>query len=229
MPPYDPRIPDGTNGTRNSPIAPNGRAVAEQRYTIPARQGRAVRLNTGDRLFILNEAGHQVCDFFALVEGVSAETLSMAHTRTALGRIHVRTGDTLLTNRRRPLIRIEEDTSDGTHDILIACCDQARYAGLGAKGYHDNCADNFRMALDAIDVAPVHVPDPFNIWMNVPVDEQGGYRWAAPTSKPGDHIVLEAQAACIAVMSACPQDMTPVNGIDTTPTSLIFWVERDAD
>ncbi|MEO1398833.1 MAG: DUF1989 domain-containing protein, partial [Pseudomonadota bacterium] len=37
----------------------------------------------------------------------------------------------LVTNRRRPLNEIDEDTSPGVHDILIACCDQPRYTASG--------------------------------------------------------------------------------------------------
>ena len=48
-----------------------------------------------------------------------------------------------------------------------------RYQVLGCTEYHDNCADNFRMALMAIGEAAVHVPDPFNLWMNIPVSPQG--------------------------------------------------------
>ncbi len=226
--PYDPLHCDGSNGTLNNPVSPDGRVDPEERHTIPAREGRAVHLNKGDRLFILNEKGHQVCDFFALLPDTPAEMLSMEHTCTALGHIYVGIGDTLVTNRRRPLIEIVEDTSPGTHDILIACCDQPRYAQLGHEGYHDNCADNFRMALQAIGIEPVHVPSPFNIWMNIPVAEDGAFQWTPPDSKAGDHIALEAKETCICVMSACPQDMTPVNGIDTEPTHLVFWIERTA-
>jgi uncharacterized protein YcgI (DUF1989 family) len=222
---YDPLLCDGENPTIDNPVSPDGRISPEDRHTIPARQGRAVHLNEGDRLFILNRRGHQVCDFFALAYRSPAEMLSMEHTRTALGRVYVRKGDTLVSNLRRPMIEIVEDTSPGIHDILIACCDHARYQQLGAEDYHDNCADNFRMALKAIGVQPTHVPSPFNIWMNIPVAEDGRYEWTEPVSKPGDHIALEAKQPCICVMSACPQDMTPVNGIDTEPAELIFWIE----
>ena len=224
--PWDPLACDGSNPTLDNPVSPDGRVTPEVRYTIPARQGRAVHLNKGDRLFILNESGHQVCDFFALLHDSPAEVLSMEHTRTALGKVYVGQGDTLVTNRRRPLIAIAEDTSEGHHDILIACCDQPRYEQLGCEDYHDNCADNFRMALRAIGVQPTHVPAPFNIWMNVPVGEDGCYRWTAPASKEGDHVALEAKETCVCVMSACPQDMTPVNGEDMEPADLVFWTEQ---
>ncbi len=220
--PYTPARPDGTNATQN---APADVAIGET-VPIPARQGRAVRMAKGQSLTIINPHGHQVCDFWALIDGAPAEFLSMEHTRTALGRIYVRTGDVLVTNRRRPLIEIVEDTSPGVHDTVIACCDAQRYEQLGAAEYHDNCADNFRMSLAVLGVTPTHVPGPFNIWMNIPVAADGGYTWEAPVSKPGDHITLRAHADCICVMSACPQDMTPVNGIGVMPCELAFRLER---
>lgn len=219
---YDPALADGQNATAANPISPDGAAIAGQRYTIPARQGRAVRVASGQHLTIFNPKGNQVCDFFALIDGAPSEFLSMEHSRTALGRVYVREGDVLVTNRRRPLIEIVRDSSPGVHDILIACCDLQRYEQLGVVGYHDNCADNFRMSLAAIGVRPAHVPCPFNIWMNIPVAADGGYSWEAPVSGPGDSITLQAKEACIVVMSACPQDMTPVNGIGVEPTELAF-------
>ena len=79
------------------------------------------------------------------------------------------TGDTLVSNRRLPIVTIREDDSPGVHDTVIACCDWPRYRRLGCADYHDNCADNLRMALEAIGVQAPHVPDPFNLWMNIPI------------------------------------------------------------
>ena len=222
---YNVTTADGTNASATHAISPDGRPEPAKRYLIPARQGRAVRLKKNELLTIYNPLGNQVCDFFAVMDNALSEFLSMEHCRTTLGRIYVRTGDVLVTNRRRPLIEISEDTSPGVHDILIACCDQPRYRELGATGYHDNCADNFKMSLSAIGQKFTHVPSPFNIWMNIPVSTSGEYKWMPPVSKAGDYIVLKAQEDCIAVMSACPQDMTPVNGNNTNPTNLEFQVD----
>ncbi|MDD9908586.1 MAG: urea carboxylase-associated family protein [Ahrensia sp.] len=221
---YNAAVPDGSNATATESISADGSGEPGKRYVIPARQGRAVRLGKGNLLTIFNPHGNQVCDFFAVIENAPGEFLSMEHCRTALGRIYVRAGDILVTNRRRPLIEIVEDTSPGVHDILIACCDQPRYQQLGASGYHDNCADNFKMSLLAIGEHAAHVPSPFNIWMNIPVGRSGEYEWRPPVSKAGDTIVLKAHEDCIAVMSACPQDMTPVNGSAAVPTELEFRV-----
>jgi len=223
---YNPSIPDGQNNTIKEPISHDGIGKIGKRYKIPARQGRAARLKKNQSIVIYNTKGNQVCDFFALVDGASSEFLSMEHTRTSLGRVYVQKGDILVTNLRRPLIKIVEDTSPGIHDILIACCDLARYQQLGASNYHDNCADNFRMSLLAINVQIKHVPSPFNIWMNIPVSgNTGEYSWEAPVSTAGDFIKLLAHEDCIVVMSACPQDMTPVNGVGVLPAELEFELE----
>lgn len=223
---YDPTKPDGLNPTIDSPISPDGTPEYDVDYLIPARQGRAVRLKAGDQLKLTNVKGNQVCDFFAHVEGCPQEILSMEHCRTRFGNVYVKEGNQLVTNRRRALIDFQEDTSKGVHDILIASCDHPRYVELGAEGYHDNCADNYKMALLAIGETPHHVPAPFNIWMNIPVVEDGTYTWEAPVSQPGDFVVLKALEDCVAIMSACPQDMTPVNGIGVKPSELMFKVTR---
>jgi uncharacterized protein YcgI (DUF1989 family) len=221
---YDPSATDGPDNILDAPISQKGEPTLGKRYLIPARQGRAVRVKMGQILTLHNPKGNQVCDFFALIDGSESEFLSMEHCRTALGRVYVRQSDVLVSNRRQPLVEIVEDTSPGVHDILIACCDHQRYQQLGADGYHDNCADNFRRSLLAIGIKAKHVPSPFNVWMNIPVSSEGGYTWEAPVSSPNDLIRLKALEDAIFVMSACPQDMTPVNGVGVQPAELEFEV-----
>ena len=45
-------------------------------------------------------------------------------------------GDTMVTNPRRPMLSLVEDTTPGVHDMLMAACDVYRYELLGAIGYH---------------------------------------------------------------------------------------------
>jgi len=154
-----------------------------------------------------------------------AEHLSMPHLHTSLGRLFPKHGDALVSNLRRPLLTLMQDSSDGVHDTVIACCDLPRYRQLGAQGYHDNCADNLRMALIAIGLRAALIPAPFNLWMNVPIGPDGSTRFAPPTSAPGCTITFRAEVPVIAVMSACPQDMTPVNGEGRAPDRLEFRVD----
>ena len=63
--PPDNATPCGTNATLSSPISPDGTPEIGRRYTIPARQGRAVRLAKGQSIRIVNTHGTQVCDTWA--------------------------------------------------------------------------------------------------------------------------------------------------------------------
>ena len=216
--------PDGTNRSLDIAVSSDGRPEAGRVYGVEARCGIAVRLSKGERLTIVTPSGHQVCDFFVFRADDMNEYLSMAHLHTALGSVFPKVGDALVSNLRRPLLTLTEDTSPGVHDTIIACCDHARYRDLGCEGYHDNCADNLRMALMAIGLKAPLIPAPFNIWMNVPIGVDGSTHFAPPVSRPGDRVTFRAEADVIAVMSACPQDMTLVNGEGVAPGPLEFRV-----
>lgn len=220
----DVHIPNGTNRSTQLAVSMDGTPTPGQGYVIDARCGIAVRLAVGQVLRIVNPSGLQVCDFWAFAQDDLNHHMSMAHVHTDLGSIFPRVGDRLVSNLRQPLMTLRADTSPGVHDTIIACCDHARYQNLGCEGYHDNCADNLRMALGAIGLRAPMIPAPFNIWMNVPVGNTGSTHFAPPVSNAGDHVDLRAEAAVIAVMSACPQDMTPVNGAGVVPGPLAFEV-----
>lgn len=192
--------------------------------TIPARRGRAVRLKAGQALEIVNTHGSQVVDTWAFNAEDLSEFLSTEHMRPTLGRLHPRKGDALITNRRRPILVLEEDTSPGRHDTIVAACDTYRYGLLGCTEYHDNCDDNLHAALAAIGVRVEGTPSPLNLWMNIPVTPEGGIEWGEPLSKPGDRVVLRAVLDCIVAMSACPQDILPINGAACRPTEAHYRV-----
>ena len=50
----------------------------------------------------------------------------MEHTRSGIKRLIPRVGDSLLTNKRRPILTVVEDTC-GVHDMLMSACDIYRY------------------------------------------------------------------------------------------------------
>ena len=180
-------------------------------FTIPPRRGRAARLSAGQALKLINTSGHQVVDTWMFSAEDVSEFFSTEHWRPTVGHIFPRVGDKLVTNRRRPIVTMEEDTSPGIHDTLMAACDDYRYGLLGCTDYHDNCTDNLRAAMRAIGIPNHEVPSPLNMWMNIPVDEQGNTGWGEPVSKPGDYVVLRAEMDCIIAMSNCPQDILPIN------------------
>lgn len=218
--------PDGMNATQSSAISPDGRPVYNERYLVAARTARAVRVNKGEIIRIINTKGTQVCDFWAFSADDLQEYMSMEHMRSQLQTIIPKVGQPICTNKRRSILTFVADTSPGIHDTIIAACDIHRYHSLGVEAYHDNCTDNLRMAMIAIGLRAYEIPCPFNVWMNIPVAEDHATSWCPPVSKPGDYVEFRAEMDCVAVMSACPQDLVPVNGVDSIPVELHFTVSQ---
>jgi uncharacterized protein len=191
---------------------------------IPARRGKAVRISAGQSVRVVNTFGQQVVDTWAFSSADIGEFMSMEHTRIAISRIIPLVGDALVTNRRRPILRLTEDTSGGIHDTLVAACDRWRYELLGCAGYHDNCTDNLAAALGELDLKPPETPSPLNLFMNIPVIDGNRIDVLPPVSTPGSYVTLRAEIDCLVAFSACPQDVVPVNGLGLTPTAAHFEV-----
>ena len=136
---------------------------------IPARKGKAARVRQGQTVKVINMKGQQVVDTWAFSANDITEFMSMEHSRVAIGRIIPAIGDTLVTNKRRPILTVVEDTSGGIHDTLFAACDRWRYEQLGCTQYHDNCTDNLAAGLAALGLQPPETPAPLNLFMNIPV------------------------------------------------------------
>ena len=123
----------------------------------------------------------------------------------------------------RPRLLQDYPPVEALRDSLIRDID--RYRQLGCKSYHDNCTDNLRMALIAIGERAPAIPCPLNLWMNIPVAGDGKVQFLPTVSKPGDRMVFRAAMPAIAVISACPMDLVPINGPDGTPVDLAFEVD----
>src|SRR5262249_5739008 len=191
---------------------------------IPARQGKAVRVRKDQRVKVINTKGQQVVDAWAFNADDMREFMSMEHSRVAIGRIIPQIGDVLVSNKRRPMLTMVEDTSGGIHDTLFAACDRWRYELLGCAEYHDNCTDNLAAGLAALGLAPPETPAPLNLFMNIPVIDGNLVETRPPVSTPGSYVTLRAEMACVVAFSACPQDLLPINGLDMQPTEAHFEV-----
>jgi uncharacterized protein YcgI (DUF1989 family) len=198
--------------------------MGEELITIPARRGKAARVRRGHSVKVINTHGEQVIDTWAFNAADTAEVMSMEHSRAGMLRLSPRVGDTLLSNRRRPVLTLLEDTSGNVHDTLMAACDRWRYEGLGCAGYHDNCQDNLFQGMAGLGLTPPEVPSPLNLFMNIPWTAEGGLSFDPPVSTPGSYVVLRAEIDLVIAFSACPQDILPINGRGRRPTEAHFMV-----
>jgi uncharacterized protein YcgI (DUF1989 family) len=191
---------------------------------IPARRGKATKLLEGQSVKIVNTYGQQVVDTWAFALPDIGEFMSMEHTRIAIGRIIPAVGDALVTNRRRPILRLVEDNSGGIHDTLVAACDRWRYELLGCPTYHDNCTDNLAAGLAELGFTPPETPSPLNLFMNIPVIDGNRIDILPPVSTQGSFVTLRAEIDCLVAFSACPQDMVPINGLAMKTTAAHFEI-----
>jgi hypothetical protein len=190
---------------------------------VPAGEGRAVLVGEGRCFRVVDVAGGQVGDLFAFTAADPGEFASASHTRVAIGKLFPRDGDPVLTNRRRPILSVLEDTSPGWHDMLYAACDPARYASLGAPGPHRSCAGNLAEALAGQGVEAGPVPQPINVFMDVRARPDGTLVSSPASSRPGDYLAFRAVQECIVVLSSCPMDIVPISAGGITPLELQIY------
>jgi uncharacterized protein YcgI (DUF1989 family) len=192
-----------------------------ERIHVPAREGRAVRVGAGRSIRVIDPEGGQVADTFAFVADDPTEFHSAQHTRAVNSHLFPPIGGQFVTNARRPILTLEEDSSPGIHDMLIAACDPPRYIPLGVTGWHASCEENLQNAMREIGVDPPRfAPQPINLFMNTPARTSGEIEWLPAETKAGDYVQLRAELDLILAISACPQDILPINRRDPTPIEI---------
>ena len=182
------------------------------RHTVAARSGAGYKLEAGQTFKVINTHGHQVVDFWAVSTEDHTEFMSMVHTRSTLVKLVPKSGDTLYSNLRAPIVKFVEDTSPGVHDTVVAPCDLPRYGLLGVEGFHDSCSNNYMTVMQQHGITEYRqAPESFNLFMNIPWTPDGTLSFEPTVSKPGDYVVFEALRPVLMVVSSCPQDILPIN------------------
>lgn len=173
---------------------------------LAPKTGIAFHLKKGQKLRIIDPQGKQVSDLLAVNAADPRETLSNGRTFDYHDKIYFTTGDALYSNRSNILLRIVEDTV-GRNDFLLTPCSKDTfrllYAGEVEEG-RPGCFGNLAFALKPYGVGEDAIPEPFNCFMNVPVNgKTGRISVEAPSSKAGDHIDFVAEMDLIVAITAC--------------------------
>ncbi|MGH8881280.1 MAG: DUF1989 domain-containing protein, partial [Stackebrandtia sp.] len=176
-----------------------------QTHTIPAKSGRAWRLNAGDLLKIVDVEGGQTGDVFAVAADDLADGQSNGRSFDYGGTIRLTTGSTLYSRRSRPLLEIIADEI-GVHDFLYAPCSQEMYElQYDATGPHPNCFGNLCTALAEFGVPASTITIAFNIFMNVDVSAAGQLDIRPPVATaPGKSLTFEAEREVFVGVTSCP-------------------------
>ncbi len=189
-------------------------------HLLPAARGAAYAVRAGQCATILNPYGTQVVDTWALALDDPFDHSAMEHTRSVNSNLFFEAGQRVMSVRRRPMLTMIEDTTPGHHDTLLCPCSAEIYRELGCTGHHRSCTENFHEAIAAHGLSLPFTPASLNLFMNVPVAFDGSLDRLPPRSQPGDRVTLRAEMDLLLVLSACPQDVTLINGSARTPRDI---------
>lgn len=170
---------------------------------IEPRSGAALRLNAGQVLKVIDPRGTQVSDLVAYAAADPREVISNGRTFDYEETIALTTGHSLWSNRSNVMLRIVEDTV-GRHDFLLTPCSEATFRHFYPEHpVHRGCFGNLAEALAPYGIESDAIPTAFNLFMNVPVAEDGSLKVDPPTSNAGDFIRLRAEMDLIVGLTAC--------------------------
>lgn len=170
---------------------------------IEARHGKGFYLNKGDQLKVTDIKGEQVSDFFCFLKNDPEDYLSSGRTLDYMSKLFLTTGDTLYSSKSVPMAKIIEDKV-GRHDFLLTPCSKDTFSIIyNDKDPHHGCEGNLINAFSELGLEIKAMPTTFNIFMNVLIDEKGELKVAAPTSKAGDYIIIEALEDLYVGLTAC--------------------------
>jgi uncharacterized protein YcgI (DUF1989 family) len=188
---------------------------------VPAREGRGVILSAGQLLDIIDLEGQQVGDLVAWRRDGPSEYMSPAHTVSCNASIRLGPGSQLFTNRRNPIFTILRDDV-GKHDLIVPCCDPERYSRDFGRHDHRSCLRNLEEARDLLGESfDIRGEQAWNVFMHNRVTPEGNVVTDRAAHPAGAVITLRAEMAVVALLSACPQDLTPCNAFNPTPMKLV--------
>ena len=175
---------------------------------IAPQSGRGFRLRRGQTLRVVDPMGEQVADLYAFAADDTASALSSGRSIDYASKIYLSTGDVLWSNDSRPMFTITRDDV-GRHDFLLTPCSQRMFEILYQhQGHHPSCFENLCRSFEPEGIRPEQISTTFNIFMNVPVSEDGTVTVATPRSKPGDCIELRAEMDLICALTACSAEQS---------------------
>jgi uncharacterized protein len=197
-------------------------ATIISREIVPARGRWSRRLETGERLRIVDLEGQQAVDFLCYSADLPLDRINLPNTIKLNKSLYITKGCKIHSDLAKVLFTVVEDTC-GFHDTLAGCCsneiDLVRYNVVKTQ----SCRANFIAELSKWSMGPSAIVPNINFFMRVPFKEDGHVVIADGVSKPGDYVELLAEQPVLAVLSNCPQELNPAAGARPTPIEVIVY------
>ena len=189
---------------------------------IEPRGHYAGEVKAGEVFRIIDIEGEQVADFLCFNLARLEEKLSPHNTLLLNGSVRPGIGYTLFSDEAGKLMTITADTC-GTHDMIAGAC--SRFTNEYRYDIPDlpNCRDNFAAALAPWGISWKQIPYNMNVFMNCPIQPDGGFSIELPTSRAGDHVDFTADMDVLAAMSNCPQERNKCNNFRVKPMRVIHY------
>jgi uncharacterized protein YcgI (DUF1989 family) len=207
--------------TGKDPIS--GRVIQIQ--VVPAKGSGAFELLKGQIIRIVDVEGKQVPDVLIYDRHDVRKQVSVRYSLSMNYKQQLTTGDVLYDLNCEPIATIVADTV-GRHWWGGAfCSEELRHFWTGEWGLK-GCRDDFAEALKPYGISREEIRDGgcLNFFMNMGgggID--GSKSMAAPFSEAGDYVDVRAERDVLVAISACPDDLTPVNDFRCKPIGAVVY------
>jgi uncharacterized protein len=190
------------------------------REIVPPGGRWSRRLETGERLRLIDLEGQQAVDFLCYSAELPLDRINLPNTIKLNRSLYISKGCRIYSDHAKVMFTVVEDTC-GYHDTLAGCCsneiDLLRYKVKKTK----SCRSNFIAELAKWAMSPSEIVSNINFFMRVPFETDGQVEISDGISKPGDYVELLAEMPILAMLSNCPQEHNPAAGLRPTPIEVI--------
>ncbi len=190
---------------------------------VRAREPWTHIVKQGEVLRIVDSEGNQAVDMILYSAADEAERYSAQDTVAAQGNIFLKTGSVLRSNEGRAMATIV-DSAVAYHDTIGGACsvesNSLRY-GHHTKSMHA-CVENYLEASLTAGRGKRDLVSNINLFMNVPVEDDGTLGIVDGISAPGLYVDLRAEMDLLVLVSNCPQVNNPCNAFNPTPVRMII-------
>lgn len=187
-------------------------------YLIQACQGKAIDVQKGQLISVIDIEGGQVVDFFAESAVNPDEFVSPGVTTDCNESLRLNVGDLIYSNLYNPMFKVITDDV-GEHDLLHPCCRPEMYEFFYHNGEgHSNCLDNINRNLGRKHPI-IH---PVNLFMYTAIEPNGKIVVKPPKSQAGDKIVLRAEMDVRLGVAACSVSESDCNSGCCTAIKIVI-------